>query len=183
MCSNFGEPTDLPPASAPPADQPPPPPTGGAPVIAADNIVAPGQYPPNGVIVVDQTDVQVGGEVAVRGSGCVPGETLSVLFDGAQVGTMPSDSGGNFAGSVTVPAGTNPGQHLITVRGSGCELNAVVTVVGAGATRSLAFTGSSSTLTYVLVGLAAVMFGGVLVLGTRRRRASTTSPGAGPPSG
>ena len=180
---NFGEPTDLPPASAPPADQPPPPPTGGAPVIAADNIVAPGQYPPNGVIVVDQTDVQVGGEVAVRGSGCVPGETLSVLFDGAQVGTMPSDSGGNFAGSVTVPAGTNPGQHLITVRGSGCELNAVVTVVGAGATRALAFTGSSSTLTYVLVGFAAVMFGGVLVLGTRRRRASTTSPGAGPPSG
>ena len=132
---NFAEPTDLPPEAAPPADQPPPPPTGGAPVIAADNIVAPGQYPPNGVIVVDQTNVQVGGEVAVRGSGCVPGETLSVLFDGAQVGTMPSDSGGNFAGSVTVPAGTNPGQHLITVRGSGCELNAVVTVVGAQATR------------------------------------------------
>jgi LPXTG-motif cell wall-anchored protein len=105
------------------------------------------------------------------------------LFDGGQVGTMPSDSGGNFAGGVTIPAGTNPGQHLITVRGSGCELNAVVTVVGAGATRALAFTGSSNqTLTYVLAGFAAVMFGGVLVLGTRRRRAAT-SPGAGPPSG
>jgi len=174
---DFGEPTDLPPETAPPADQPPPPPTGGgAPVIAADEIVAPGQYPPNGVIVVNQPNVEVGDQVAFRGSGCVPGENLTVLFDGGQVGSLPSDAQGNFAGSITIPAGTNPGQHLLTVRGSGCELNTVITVAGAEATRALAFTGSSNhTVTYVLAGLAAVMFGGVLVLGSRRRRASTPS--------
>jgi len=183
---NFGQPTDLPPETAPPADQPPPrPPVGGGePVVSADAIDVPGQYPPNGVIVVDQPNVQVGDQVAFRGSGCVPGETLSVLFDGGQVGTVPSDGQGNFAGSITIPVGTSPGQHLLTVRGSGCELNTVITVAGAGATRALAFTGSSNhTLTYVLAGFAAVMFGGVLVFGTRRRRAATTSPGARRPSG
>jgi LPXTG-motif cell wall-anchored protein len=181
----FAEPTDLPPATEPPADQPPPPPVAvaAAPTIAADAIVAPAQYPPNGDIVVNQPNVEVGDQVAFRGSGCVPGETLSVLFDGGQVGTVPSDGGGNFAGSITIPVGTNPGQHLLTVRGSGCELNTVITVAGAQATRALAFTGSSNhTLTYVLAGFAAVMFGGVLVFGTRRRRAATTSLGSGPPS-
>ena len=95
----FAEPTDLPPETAPPAEQPAPPPTGGAPTIAADAITAPAQYPPNGDVVVDQPNVQVGDQVAFRGSGCVPGETLSVLFDGGQVGTVPSDGGGNFAGA------------------------------------------------------------------------------------
>ena len=121
----------------------------------------------------------MGGIASFRGSGCAPGETLNVLFDSAQVGTVPSDAGGNFAGSVTIPQGTNPGDHLITVRGSACELNVVVTVLGAAATRSLAFTGSSShTLTYVLVGFVAVMLGAVFVLGSRRRRSSGAPPSA-----
>ena len=73
------------------------------------------------------------------------------------------------AGSVTIPQGTSPGDHLLTVRGFACEFNVVVTVVGVAATRSLAFTGSSShTLTYVLVGVVAVMLGAVFVLGSRR---------------
>jgi LPXTG-motif cell wall-anchored protein len=172
---NFGEPTDLPPETQSPAK--PPPATGNGPVISSDAIVAPASYPPNGGIVVDQPSVQVGGIASFRGSGCAPGETLSVLFDGSQVGTVPSDGAGNFAGSITIPQGTNPGDHLLTVRGSACELNVVVNVVGAAATRALAFTGSSShTLTYVLVGFVAVMVGAVLVLGSRRRRSSGAPP-------
>jgi LPXTG-motif cell wall-anchored protein len=173
---NFGEPTDLPPATEAPPDNTPPA-TGNGPVISSDAIVAPASYPPSGGIVVDQPNVQVGGIAAFRGSGCAPGETLNVLFDGSQVGTVPSDGGGNFAGSITIPQGTSPGDHLLTVRGSACELNVVVNVLGAAATRSLAFTGSSShTLTYVLVGFVAVMVGAVLVFGSRRRRSSGAPP-------
>jgi hypothetical protein len=174
---DFGQPTDLPPATEAPPDNTPPPATASGPVVSSDAIVAPASYPPSGGIVVDQPNVEVGGVATFRGSGCAPGETLSVLFDGTQVGTVPSDGQGNFAGSVTIPQGTSPGEHLLTVRGSACELNVVVNVLGAAATRSLAFTGSSShTLTSVLVGAVAVMVGAVLVLGSRRRRSSGTSP-------
>ncbi|HLM18846.1 MAG TPA: LPXTG cell wall anchor domain-containing protein, partial [Acidimicrobiia bacterium] len=51
-------------------------------------------------------------------------------------------------------------------QGSGCSFSATINVAG-----SLAFTGSSShTGTYVLVGIAAVVAGLVLVVGSRRRR-------------
>ena len=87
-------------------------------------------------------------------------------FDGQPIGTISADGSGTFAGSITIPKGTAPGAHLLTVRGSDCVLNATITVAGA-----LAFTGSSShTTTYVLGGIAAVVVGLVLVVGTRRRR-------------
>jgi LPXTG-motif cell wall-anchored protein len=104
--------------------------------------------------------------VAFSGSGCIPNELLTVSFDGKPVGTLPADSSGKFAGSITIPKGTAPGAHLLTVRGTDCVLNATITVAG-----NLAFTGSSShTSTYVLAGIAAVVVGFVLVVATRRRR-------------
>ena len=67
---------------------------------------------------------------------------------------------------LTIPKGTAPGQHLLTVQGTNCSFNATITVAG-----SLAFTGSSNnTETYVLGGMAAVVVGFVLVVGSRRRR-------------
>jgi LPXTG-motif cell wall-anchored protein len=138
---------------------------GGTPPVAT-----PGggnaQYPPNGGIVVENPTVEVGGEVSFEGSGCLPNETLQVLFDGRQIGTISSDADGRFAGSIAIPKGTAPGTHLLTVRGSGCEFNTTITVAG-----NLAFTGSSShTSTYVLAGIAAVVVGFVFVVGSRRRR-------------
>jgi LPXTG-motif cell wall-anchored protein len=89
-----------------------------------------------------------------------------VLFDGHLIGTVFSDADGRFAGSIRIPKGTAPGTHVLTVRGSGCEFNTTITVAG-----SLAFTGSSdNTSTYVLAGIAAVVVGFVLVVGSRRRR-------------
>jgi LPXTG-motif cell wall-anchored protein len=137
------------------------------------------QYPPTGGIVVDNPNVQVGGEAAFHGSGCVPNEVLQVLFDNKLIGTIASDSQGNFAGSLNIPPGTAPGVHLLTVRGSVCELNANINVLGG----RLAFTGSSShTTTYVLGGIAAVVVGLVLVVATRRRRRGVRGRSLPPPS-
>ena len=153
--------------------------TGAAPTVAggdttaqitvtADPTVLSEQYPPiPGGIVVDNPNVQAGGEATFHGAGCVPNEVLQVLFDNKPIGTITSDSQGQFAGTITIPLGTAPGVHLLTVRGSVCVLNANITVLGG----RLAFTGSSShTTTYVLGGIAAVVVGFVLVIGTRRRR-------------
>jgi FecR protein len=153
---------------------------GGAPptVQVAPTIGSVSQYPPGGEIVVENPNVEAGGEVSFRGSGCLPGETVSVLFDHEQVGTLPVDAEGNFSGKITIPSDTPPGSHLLTVRGQNCELNAVINVL-AGA--HLAFTGSSNhTITYVLGALAAVLFGTVLVFATRRRRSIGARPARAP---
>ena len=136
--------------------------------VTANPTVLSEQYPPTTAgIVVDNPNVQAGGEATFRGTGCVANEVLQVLFDNKQIGTITSDSQGSFAGTITIPRGTAPGVHLLTVRGSVCVLNATITVLGG----RLAFTGSSShTSTYVLAGVAAVVVGFVLVIGTRRRR-------------
>jgi LPXTG-motif cell wall-anchored protein len=127
---------------------------------------APSQYPPNGGITVDNPTVAAGGAETFRGTGCGPNEVLTVLFDGKVIGTITANAQGAFAGSVTIPRDTPQGTHTLTVRGSTCELNATITVSGA-----LAFTGASShTSTYVLLGIAAIVLGMVLVVGTRRRR-------------
>ena len=137
-------------------------------VTVIDNPAVGGEaYTQPGGIVVDNPNVEAGGEATFHGSGCIPNETLQVLFDGKLIGTIQSDSQGNFAGSLRIPPGTAPGVHLLTVRGAVCILNANINVLGG----RLAFTGSSNhTGTYVLAGLAAVVVGLVLVVGTRRRR-------------
>ena len=127
----------------------------------------PSQYPPRGNIVVVDPNVDVGGEAVYRGSGCEGGEALQVLFDGHPVGTVNSDAEGNFAGSISIPPGTAPGVHGLTIKGAVCVLDAAINVRGA-----LAFTGASThTTNYVLV-FAAVSVGLVFVVGTRRRRSA-----------
>jgi LPXTG-motif cell wall-anchored protein len=145
---------------------PPPPTTTAPPTVVGGPTTGPAQYPIVGGIEVENPNVTPGAEVAFRGSGCAANEQLSVLFDGVQIGTLLSDAGGNFAGSIKVPVGTPPGQHVLTVKGAFCALNVTITVAG-----NLPFTGASShTTTYVLAGLAAVVVGVILVVGSRRRR-------------
>ena len=151
-----------------------PPPT----VVVIPPAPGAGQYPPRGVIVVVNPNVDAGGEAVFAGSGCAANEPLEVLFDGKLVGAISADAEGKFAGSISIPPGTTPGPHTLTVKGAVCVLNATITVAG-----NLAFTGSSShTGTYVLGALAAIMLGLVLVVGTRRRRQGIRGRPAPPPS-
>jgi hypothetical protein len=147
---------------------------------AGDGGAVVGRYPPTGTIVVVNPNVPPGGTVTFSGSGCGANEHLAVLFDGRNVGSLVANANGEFAGNLTIPEGTTPGHHTLTVRGKTCELSVVINVLGAQAqARPLAFTGSSNhTTTYVLVGAAAVLIGCVLVVGARRRRVAR---GAGPP--
>jgi LPXTG-motif cell wall-anchored protein len=142
---------------------------GEGPTVTVEGTdVGSAQYPPDGEIIVDDPNVEPGGEVVFRGSGCAPNETLSVLWDGKQVGTIPSDADGNFAGSLMVPITTAPGPHTLTIRGSACELSITINVLGA----RLALTGTSNTGTFVMVGVTAVVIGLALAVGARRRRTS-----------
>jgi hypothetical protein len=150
----------------------------GVPTVSDAN-AGPGvaAYTPVSVITVTNPNVQVLGEVAFRGSGCSPNEPLAVLLDGVNAGTINANAVGDFAGSLTVPKGTTPGAHSLTVRGAVCVLDATVMVEGA-----LAFTGASShTSTYVLGALAAIVMGLVLVVSTRRRRGSIMGGGSSSP--
>jgi LPXTG-motif cell wall-anchored protein len=144
--------------------------TGGGGTGAPNIISSPGNsvdangYPVTGGIVVEQPTVS--GEVVFRGSGCAANETLAVLFDGTQIGTVMAGQTGDFAGQVNVPPGTPAGTHVVTIKGATCESTFTVQVAG-----QLAFTGSSShTSTFVLAGIAAIVVGTVLILATRRRR-------------
>jgi hypothetical protein len=138
------------------------------PPVVVDPGALPTDYvpPPLGIVVVNPT-VQVLGEVVFSGSGCAANEPLQVLFDGKPIGSISADPQGKFAGSISIPPGTAPGAHTVTVRGAICSFNTTITVLGG----KLAFTGSSNhTGSYVLGALAAIVVGFVLVVGSRRRR-------------
>jgi LPXTG-motif cell wall-anchored protein len=145
--------------------------TGGTGGTGTPNIItSPGNtvdangYPVTGGIVVSPPTVA--GEVVFRGTGCAANETLTVSFDGTPIGTVVAGQTGDFSGQVNVPAGTPAGTHVVTIKGATCESTFTVDVAG-----QLAFTGSSShTSTIVLVGIAAIVAGTVLILASRRRR-------------
>ena len=139
--------------------------TGGPNIITSpgDTVDANG-YPVTGGIVVEPPTVA--GEVVFRGTGCAANEPLTVYFDGTPIGTVTAGQTGDFSGQVNVPAGTKSGTHEVTIQGATCVSTFTVDVAG-----QLAFTGSSShTSTIVLVGITAVIAGLVLLLATRRRR-------------
>jgi hypothetical protein len=123
-------------------------------------------YPPSGGgIVVEQPTVPPGGKVGFSGSGCGANETLQVSFDGKSIGTVVSAADGTFGGDISIPPGTAPGVHTLRVQGAVCVFSAKITV------GNLAFTGASNhTSTYVLGAAAAIVLGWVLIVGARRRR-------------
>ncbi len=130
-----------------------------------------------------------GGSVTVTGTapsgfGTV---TVTLFVNGNSAGSQTVGSGGTFSFTVTVVPGDQITVGFATLAGSAytavCGTAAGVTVLGvqaqvaaASASRSpvqvesaLAFTGSSNTPSYVLVGVAALVLGLVLVVAARRR--------------
>ena len=127
-------------------------------------------YPPPSTVPGDLNvppTVVVGGEVAVSGTSCGANQTVTVTFNGQVVATTTTDATGHFATSFTVPAGTTPGAYTVTAANDICVLGASVTV--SPAATNLAFTGSSSTVPTLWVGVGLVALGAGLVFVARRR--------------
>jgi LPXTG-motif cell wall-anchored protein len=137
---------------------------------------------PNPVVVP-----ATGGSVTVTGTapsgfGTV---TVTLFVNGSPAGSQTVADGGTFSFTVTVVPGDQITVGFTTLAGSAytatCGTATGVTVLGvqvaaASATKSpvqvesaLAFTGSSNTPSYVLVGVAALVLGLVLVVAARRR--------------
>jgi LPXTG-motif cell wall-anchored protein len=130
------------------------------------------EYPPPttvpGTITVPG-NVVVGGEVAVSGTSCGPNQSVTITFNGTVVATATTDANGKFATSFQVPAGTTPGVYTVTASNSVCNLSGTIEVDPAVAARALAFTGSSSSIPTLWVGVGLVALGAGLVFVARRR--------------
>jgi hypothetical protein len=107
-------------------------------------------------LTASPTSVVAGGQVQVQGSGLVPGSTVAVELrsDPIALGNAPT-TGGTFAFTAVVPAGTTPGQHTIVATATtpgGAVLSQQVTLtvaapVGVPTTTTTAPIGSPTTTT------------------------------------
>ena len=139
-------------------------------------------YPPTvlgEVVVSDQTiDCAAGQPVRVSGTGWQSGQTVTITWDGQQIGSATPDADGSFSVTVTPPAGEAQGQHTLAARQGSRTATAEVTCVtgavagGAGGDGGgFAFTGANITVGMLI--LAGLLVAGALTLAMGRRRART----------
>ncbi len=138
-------------------------------------------YPPTvlgEVVVSDQTiDCAAGQPVRVSGSGWQPGETVTISWDGQQIGNATPGADGSFSVTVRPPEGAAQGEHTLSARQGSRTATARVTCVtaavagGAGGGEGFAFTGANITVGMLI--LAGLLIAGALTLAMGRRRART----------
>ena len=135
-------------------------------------------YPPEvlgEVVVSDQTiDCAAGQAVTVSGSGWQAGQTVSITWDGQQVGTATPGADGSFSESVTPPANAAQGEHTLAARQGSRSASARVTcttsaVAGGAGGGEFAFTGANITVGMLI--LAGLLIAGALTRAMGRRRA------------
>jgi len=130
-------------------------------------------------VIVDNTNPSAGDQVGVSGSNWCPDTTVEIFLDGTSLGTAVVDASGSFSTSITIPAGTAPGSHVITVEGLGggttCSprtQSRTITVAGGGAAGggNLPFTGSNISAGMLIL-FALIVVGGISLVAGRRRDA------------
>jgi LPXTG-motif cell wall-anchored protein len=126
-------------------------------------------------IIVNPTNVTVGGQFTVEGSGCPVGSTVTIKVGDVTVGTTTAGDDGSFIlENITLPPSIGPGQFTVHALCGDLDLTAVLSVSAQAAPTTvqvapLPVTGTDSGL-WVKVGLALIAVGGLFVLATRRRR-------------
>lgn len=145
-------------------------------------------------VSVDNTNPRPGDAVVVSGSNWCPGSTVQIFLDGVSVGSALVNGTGDFSTSITIPLGTSPGPHDITVQGldGSCQTpqTGVRTIVvsgagghqggggvsgggivgGAAQGGNLPFTGSNISAGMLIL-FALLMVGAVSLVAGRRRNA------------
>jgi hypothetical protein len=139
-------------------------------------------------VSVSQLQVAPGDSIQVSVQGFTPGEQVRIELHSTPVllGTVTAGSDGTAGSTVTIPVGTEAGQHTITVVGVTCGIQASIpiTVVAARADapvaslaafdpqgRSLSYTGANTGWAVSLGGALLVGGFGLVVLGRRQARA------------
>jgi len=139
-------------------------------------------------VSVSQLQVAPGDSIQVSVQGFTPGEQVRIELHSTPVllSTVTAGSDGTAGSTVTIPVGTEAGQHTITVVGFTCGIQASIpiTVVAARADapvaslaafdpqgRSLSYTGANTGWAVSLGGALLVGGFGLVVLGRRQARA------------
>jgi len=129
-------------------------------------------------IIVDPNTVEVGGTIEVQGQGCPGGSEVTIYVGDILVATtIASDDGtGSFdVKDIVLPPSIGPGTYTVHAFCGELDLTAVLNVTAVATTTPtqtvLPVTGSDSGI-YVKAGLGLIAVGGLLVLATRRRRAT-----------
>lgn len=121
------------------------------------------------------TTAQPKQQVVIIGTGFAAYSTATIVIYSRPVvlGTVTTDTSGNFRTSVTIPAGLTTGRHTMIAAGVGpngaAHYLSLSVRVRADSADGLAATGAPIT-TLALLGLASVLSGGGLILTGRARR-------------
>ena len=129
-------------------------------------------------VSLSESSVRPGDSLTVTGSGFAPGETVQVWIRSTPqlLVARVADANGAISVAVTVPLGTEVGEHSIQAIGltSALEASAPLTVVAvAGGGGALGATGFSPVI--ALVGALLLVAGAGVYLVARRRRLSAGS--------
>ena len=166
-----GQPPDRPPGQ-PPRGDPPRRPEDRPP------------YPPGKCqLRTSSSTAAQGSTLTASGDGFVPGETVRLTLGGVEVGQATAGSDGVFTTEIAIPRNAPLGTQVLSATGSAQELTTNIEVLAAGASRGGARSAPldasdtlprTGALVVAQVGLSAALIlgGAVLVLTTRRRRAS-----------
>lgn len=154
------------------------------------------QYGPSGPTVQAPSGTLVAGEsITVSGQGFPPNTEVIIYFKragtagrGTRLGTVMTDSNGNFTAQVRVPSFVTAGDFTITAVAGAVEQTTNVHVGGTvlrhgssttgGTTGHLPRTGTSSIVPLTAIGAALVAAGGGVMLFTRQRPSARQSAGA-----
>lgn len=137
-------------------------------------------YGPGGVpnLTSSTSTTAPGGSLLVSGANFVPNEGITITLHSTPVtlATTTADPSGSFSVTVTIPSNTTPGTHTILATGATGDSSSTTLVVSgsvtsATVTSGLAFTGADIAA-MAGFGAIALAIGGMLILTTRRRRAT-----------
>ncbi|KFF58581.1 hypothetical protein JF66_17530 [Cryobacterium sp. MLB-32] len=131
---------------------------------------APAATPETSRLKLAAFTVQAGGTVSFTGDGFTAGQNAAVWLHSTptKLQAFTAQSDGSLAGTVTIPALTEPGAHQIEVRTSDGSVFADLTVTAKSGTTALASAGVSLDLWWPYTALL-LGAGGILITVSRRR--------------
>ncbi len=139
----------------------------------------PGDYASTMELHANPSTTTPGSTVVITGTGYPKNCTLTVYVDGNSIGTATTNENGEFSKNWLVGEDAKLGDHTVSTNVSGIVLKANVTVQltngsgtggnnNSGASTSLPATGAD-VLPFLGGGVALLVIGSLLVLGTRKR--------------